>query len=88
MHSSAVTARHALIALTCAVWLFALSATATTADKSGVQPTVLSLPSGPGSIEGLGESFQPQLNSGTASYAVPFAVPPGRAGFAPSIGIA
>lgn len=30
-------------------------------DKSGVKPSVLSLPSGPGSIEGLGESFEPQL---------------------------
>ncbi len=54
-------------------------------DKSGVRPQVLSLPSGPGSIEGLGESFEPQLNSGTASYAVPLKLPPGRAGFAPML---
>jgi RHS repeat-associated protein len=54
-------------------------------DKSGVKPSVLSLPSGPGSIEGLGESFEPQLNSGTATYPVKLKVPPGRAGFAPDI---
>ncbi|QTA90622.1 toxin TcdB middle/N-terminal domain-containing protein [Desulfonema magnum] len=44
-------------------------------DKSGVTPNVISLPSGPGSIEGLGESFEPQLNSGTASYRVPLNLP-------------
>ena len=34
------------------------------ANKNGVSPQVISLPSGPGSIQGLGESFQPQLNTG------------------------
>lgn len=57
------------------------------ADKSGVKPSVISLPSGPGSIEGLGESFEPQLNSGTSSYAVPLATLPGRAGFAPDLAL-
>ena len=57
----------------------------TSVDKSGVKPTVLSLPSGPGSMEGLGKSFQPQLNTGTARYQVPLTVPPGAAGFAPAL---
>lgn len=56
-------------------------------DKSGVKPQVLKLPSGPGSVEGLGESFEPQLNSGTAAYRVPIALPPGRAGFAPELAL-
>ncbi len=56
-------------------------------DKSGVKPNVISLPSGPGSVEGLGESFEPQLNSGTTSYAVKLKVPPGRAGFAPDLAL-
>ncbi|MDO9103680.1 MAG: toxin TcdB middle/N-terminal domain-containing protein [Methylovulum sp.] len=47
------------------------------ANKSAVEPQVLSLPKGPGSIEGLGESFAPQLNTGTASYRVNLTIPPG-----------
>lgn len=54
-------------------------------DKSGVKPSVLSLPSGAGSIEGLGESFEPQLNTGGSSYGVSVHLPPGRAGLAPSV---
>lgn len=56
-------------------------------DKSGLKPQVLKLPSGPGSIVGLGESFEPQLNSGTAAYRVPIALPPGRAGFTPGLAL-
>jgi len=56
-------------------------------DKNGLKPQVIKLPSGPGSIEGLGESFEPQLNSGTASYNVPLSLPPGRAGFSPSLSL-
>ena len=54
-----------------------------TVSKSGVRPQVISVPSGPGAIEGLGESFEPQLNHGSGQYALPLAAPPGRAGFAP-----
>jgi RHS repeat-associated protein len=55
------------------------------ADKSGVSPNAISLPKGPGSIEGLGESFQPSLNTGTAKYGVPLKLPPGTAGHAPHL---
>ncbi|GAI02769.1 unnamed protein product [marine sediment metagenome] len=54
-------------------------------DKNGVSPNTVSLPSGPGSIEGLGESFQPMLNTGTARYAVKIAMPPGAAGNTPEL---
>ena len=57
--------------------LAVLSDISTAENKSGVEPQVLSLPKGPGSIEGLGESFEPQLNTGTAAYRVKLAVPPG-----------
>lgn len=56
-------------------------------DKSGLKPQVLKLPSGPGSIQGMGESFEPQLNSGTAAYRVPISLPPGRAGFTPALAL-
>jgi len=55
------------------------------ADKSGVSATKISLPKGPGSIEGLGESFQPTLNTGTAKYSVALQLPPGTAGHAPKL---
>lgn len=54
-------------------------------DKNGVSPNTISLPSGPGSVEGLGESFQPMLNTGSARYSVSIALPPGTAGNAPSL---
>jgi hypothetical protein len=57
-------------------------------DKSGVKPSAISLPSGAGSIEGLGESFEPQLNTGSSSYGVAIAVPPGRAGLQPKVRLA
>ncbi|MBN2505496.1 MAG: VCBS repeat-containing protein, partial [Verrucomicrobia bacterium] len=57
------------------------------ADKSGVSPSAISLPKGPGSIEGLGESFQPSLNTGTARHGVALDLPPGTAGHAPSLSL-
>jgi YD repeat-containing protein len=57
------------------------------ADKSGVSPNTISLPKGPGSIEGLGESFQPTLNTGTAKYGVRLSVPPGVAGQTPALAL-
>ena len=58
------------------------------ADKSGVGPNSISLPKGPGSIEGLGESFQSTLNTGTAKYSIPLKLPPGTAGHAPELSLA
>ncbi|MEM7126078.1 MAG: toxin TcdB middle/N-terminal domain-containing protein [Chloroflexota bacterium] len=56
-------------------------------DKSGVTPQVISLPSGPGSLEGLGESFEPNLSTGTSSYPVKFTAAPGRVGFQPQLSL-
>lgn len=56
-------------------------------DKSGVSPNTISLPSGPGSIEGLGEAFQPTLNTGTAKYALQLQLPPGTAGHAAGLSL-
>jgi RHS repeat-associated protein len=57
------------------------------ADKNGVSPNTVSLPSGPGSIDGLGESFQPMLNTGSARYSVPISMPGGVAGNTPSLSL-
>ncbi len=64
-----------------------LTAVARAADTNGVSPQAISLPSGPGSIEGLGESFEPQLNTGMATYGVGFSLPPGRTGHQPRVGL-
>ncbi|MCL4180537.1 MAG: VCBS repeat-containing protein [Verrucomicrobia bacterium] len=67
-------------------WLLAIGSGAThAADKSGVGLNKISLPSGPGSIEGLGDSFEPQLNSGTSAYSVKVAIPPGVNGLQPEV---
>src|ERR1035437_7738088 len=60
---------------------------ATGQDKSAAKPSVISLPSGPGSIEGLGKSFQPHLNSGSFSYEIPIVLPRGAGGFAPPLAL-
>ena len=66
-------------ALSLAVLLIALGASALGAPKDAVGLGKISLPKGPGSIEGLGDSFEPQLNTGASSYGVKIALPPGRA---------
>ncbi len=58
------------------------------AGESGVSPNVISLPSGPGSVQGLGEEFEPSANSGTASYGVTIEAPDGSGGFKPSVKLA
>src|SRR5262245_58384516 len=55
---------YALSILLLTAWLL-LPTLALGADKNGVSPNAISVPSGPGSVEGLGESFEPSLNSGT-----------------------
>lgn len=72
--------------------LFALVVVSTPVDaivpsKSGVTPNAISLPTGPGAIEGFGESFDVQINTGSGRYSLPMKVPPGRVGFEPSLGI-
>jgi RHS repeat-associated protein len=57
------------------------------ADKSGVRPNVISVPSGPGTISGLGEQFEPALNTGSATYAVTLEAAPGTAGVTPNLAL-
>ena len=78
---------HAVVLALCGLGLMVSPPISAVQDKSGVAPTVISLPSGPGSIEGLGDSFEPRLNSGTASYRWDVEVPPGRGGFRPELAL-
>jgi hypothetical protein len=43
--------------------------------ESGVSPTRVSLPQGPGSLEGVGENVQPNINMGLMSYPVRISLP-------------
>jgi len=65
----------------------ALALAAPAQASNGLEPTHISLPSGPGSIEGLGRNFAPSLASGTASYGVDIAVPPSAGGFEPHVSL-
>src|SRR5215211_5351303 len=74
-----------LIGLVAIVFLSVYEAHAQESEgKSGVAPQVISLPSGPGTLDGLGESFQPNLNTGTAVYAYDLTIPPAVNDFAPT----
>ena len=57
------------------------------AETEGISPQVISLPSGAGSIEGYGESFEPQLNTGTFTFSVPFNLPTVRGDVGPSFSL-
>jgi hypothetical protein len=49
--------------------------------------SVISLPGGGGSISGLGETFSPDLFTGTGNFSVPIGIPPGRLGMAPQLAL-
>ena len=51
-------------------------------ESSGVDPSVISLPTGGGSLRSIGERFQPDPQTGCAKYAIPIELPAGRAGSA------
>ena len=57
-------------------------------QAGSVSSQAISLPTGEGSIQGMGESFTPSLSAGTGTFSVPITLPPGRAGVQPSIGLA
>jgi RHS repeat-associated protein len=45
----------------------------------------ISLPTAPGSIDGLGESFEPQLNTGSYIFQIPLKLPPVRGRVQPEV---
>ena len=49
---------------------------------------VLSPPKGGGALRGIGETFSPDLHTGTGNFSVPIALPEGRNGLKPSLTLA
>jgi Salmonella virulence plasmid 65kDa B protein len=56
-------------------------------NPSSVPQNVLSLPKGGGAIKGIGETFQPNLFSGTGNHSITLALSPGRNGFGPKLSL-
>ncbi len=54
---------------------------------STINPPAISAPKGGGAVKGLGESFRPDLHTGTANFGFPIATPPGRNGLQPNLSL-
>jgi len=57
------------------------------ANETGAAQPTLSLPKGGGAIQGIGETFQPNLFTGTGNFTVPIATSAGRNGFGPQLAL-
>ncbi|HEY1380561.1 MAG TPA: SpvB/TcaC N-terminal domain-containing protein, partial [Gemmataceae bacterium] len=56
--------------------------------KASASPAqAISLPQGGGALHGIGETFSPDLFTGTGNFTVPLALPPGRNGFQPQLSL-
>lgn len=62
-----------------------IAASSPGAGAGAATSQAITLPKGEGSIEGMGESFTPNLSSGTGTFSVPVAVPKGRSGVQPNL---
>ena len=56
-------------------------------NKSGTSNQIISLPQGGGALHGIGETFSPDLHTGTGNFTLPIALPPGRNGFQPKLSL-
>src|SRR5215472_13937808 len=56
-------------------------------SKSSATNQAISLPQGGGALHGIGETFSPDLHTGTGNFTVPIALPPGRNGFQPQLNL-
>lgn len=72
---------------TSGVLILFITVMSTVAWANGTSPNVLVLPQGPGSIGGIGENVQANLNMGLMSYNIRVALPQGRKGHSPTVGI-
>src|SRR5215475_15107255 len=56
-------------------------------NKSSNSSQTITLPQGGGALQGIGETFSPDLFTGTGNFTVPIALPPGRNGFQPQLSL-
>lgn len=56
-------------------------------NKSGTSSQAVTLPRGGGALQGIGETFSPDLFTGTGNSTVPLDLPPGRNGFQPRLSL-
>src|SRR5262245_61065674 len=57
------------------------------ANKSNNSSQIISTPQGGGALHGIGETFAPDLHTGTGNFTVPIAMPSGRNGFQPQLSL-
>ena len=57
------------------------------ANKSNTIAQAISLPQGGGALHGIGETFAPDLHTGTGNFTVPISLPPGRSGLQPQLNL-
>lgn len=57
------------------------------ATNAGTARQVISLPQGGGALSGIGETFKPDLHTGTGNFSVPINVPGGRNGLQPDLSL-
>jgi RHS repeat-associated protein len=57
------------------------------ATKANGSAAIIDLPKGGGALQGIGETFSPDLHTGTGNFTVPIALPPGRNGFQPQLNL-
>jgi RHS repeat-associated protein len=56
-------------------------------NKTGVGAQAISVPKGPGTIEGMGESFSAQASTGISTFSIPISLPAARGDAQPSLGL-
>ena len=57
------------------------------ANKSDPATQIISTPQGGGALHGIGETFSPNLHTGTGNFTVPIALPPGLNEFQPQLNL-
>jgi len=62
-------------------------ALATGENKTGVSAQSISVPTGPGTVEGMGECFSTRRSTGIAGFNIPISLPAARGAVQPALGI-